>query len=381
MVTAAHLSVLALCLLSCVQRERGEIVLGAFSALSGPRSAAGLALHRGIEVAVDSLNEAGGVLGRKLRLVPVDDGGDPRRTRLAVSRLIDSSRVVALIGGLDSADGMAAAEICQARRIPLVVPAATQPGITQSGEFVFRTALPDPQQAHIMAHFGRRVLNLQSLYILREVGNGYSNALADAIRDVFFHADGDVLGDLGYRGGDTDFTALLTTIAARDPEGIFLPGRPEDARRIVSQARRLGLRSVFLGGQSWDSPDLLAGGDPDLDNSFYPVPYSSESPFSDQAAFARRYRARFGSADNMREAMAALGYDAAMVLADALRRAGSVQPDRIRAALAVTRQFPGATGRITLDLNRDAVKPAVVMEVHADGPGSGRVSYRETIAP
>jgi branched-chain amino acid transport system substrate-binding protein len=193
---------------------------------------------------------------------------------------------------------------------------------------------------------------------------------------------GEILADESYSAGDKDFTAQLTSLKGKNPEAVFVPGYYTEVGLIARQARKLGIKVPLLGGDGWDSSKLWEIGGDALNGCYYSNHYSVDDPSPILQKFVKDYKARHGTtSDSIPDAMAALGYDAALVLADAIKRANSAQPDSIKMALAQTKGFMGVTGSITLDGNRDAVKPAVVLEVLVDEKGNGRNRFKETVSP
>ncbi|MDQ3002274.1 MAG: ABC transporter substrate-binding protein, partial [Fibrobacterota bacterium] len=215
-----------------------------------------------------------------------------------------------------------------------------------------------------------------------DVKSDYSVGLANFFVQNFKEMGGAIPSDVSYSQGDRDFTAQLTAIKATNPDGIFVPGYYTEVGLIARQARKLGIKVTLLGGDGWDSSKLWEIGGEALNGCYYSNHYSVDDPSPILQKFVKDFKARYGqTSDSIPDAMAALGYDAALILADAMKRANSTQPDSVRMALAQTKGFMGVTGNTTLDENRNAVKPAVVLEVIVDDKGNGRNQFKETISP
>ncbi len=367
----------------CNKKESSnEIVIGEYGSLTGATATFGQSTKKGIEMAVDAINQSGGVLGKKLRIVIEDDQGKPDEAQTVVTKLINKDGVVAILGEIASSNSLAAAPVCQGSRIPMVSPGSTNPKVTAQGDYIFRVCFIDPFQGLVMAKFAANTLKLKKVAILRDIKSDYSVGLADFFKANFSKLGGTIATDISYSQGDKDFTAQLTAIKAQNPDGVFVPGYYTEVGLIARQARKLGITVPLMGGDGWDSSKLWEIGGEALNGCYYSNHYSVDDPNLILQKFVKDYKAKYGSTgDSLPDAMAALGYDAALVLADAMKRAGSSRPDSVRAALAQTKGFMGVTGNTTLDSNRNAVKPAVVLEVKVDEKGNGRNVFKETVAP
>ena len=368
---------------ACNKKEDvNEIVIGEYGSMTGATATFGQSSKKGIEMAVDALNQSGGVLGKKIRLVVEDDQGKPEEAQTVVTKLINKDRVVAVLGEIASSNSLAGGPVCQSNRIPMVSPGSTNPKVTMVGDFIFRVCFIDPFQGQVMAKFATNTLRLKKVAILRDIKSDYSVGLANFFTEGFTKMGGTIAADESYSQGDKDFTAQLTSIKAKNPEGIFVPGYYTEVGLIARQARKLGIKVTLLGGDGWDSSKLWEIGGDALNGCYYSNHYSVDDPSPILQKFVMDYKARYGqTSDSIPDAMAALGYDAMLVLADAMKRANSSQPDSVRTALAQTQGFVGVTGTTTLDENRNAVKPAVVLEVVVDEKGNGKNVFKETVAP
>ena len=336
------------------------IEIGFYGALTGPQATFALSGRNGAKLALDEINRAGGVLGKKLELLSEDDRNDPTEAASAVSKLITRNHVVALIGENASSRTLAAAPIAQSYQVPMVSPTSTNVDVTKKGDYIFRVCFIDPSQGKALALFARESLKAQTASILVDSKSDYSVGLAHAISEVFTARGGRVVSELKYAEGDSDFSAQLTSIRADKPDVIFVPGYYTDAGLIARQARGLGITATLLGGDGWDSPKLAEIGGPAVEGSYFSNHYSVDDPAPVVRAFVAAYKKAYGADP---DSIAASSYDAARLVADAIQRAGSTEGKRVRDALASTKDFPGVTGSITMDADRNPTKLPVILKV------------------
>ncbi len=368
------LVIFGLLVISCGRKTSdNEILIGEYSSLTGTTATFGQSTHRGILMAVDEINKAGGVLGKKIKLLTEDDQSKPEEAAMAVTKLISRDGVKAIIGEVSSSRSLAAAPICQANRIPMVSNASTNPEVTRKGDYIFRVCYIDPFQGEVMAKFVFNSLKLRRVAILEDVKNDYSIGLAQYFEENFKKLGGEVVATQAYSEGDTDFKAQLTALKGSDPEAIIVPGYYTEAALIVKQARDLNMNMPFIGGDGWDSAKLTEIGGAAMNNTYFSTAYSADDPNPVVQNFVTKYHKLYSDSP---DAFAVLGYDAARLLFDAINRAGSVEGDKIRDALKATRDFPGVSGMITIDADRNARKPIVIIEI-----GDGKMKYKETIQP
>jgi branched-chain amino acid transport system substrate-binding protein len=360
---------------SCkTQDTENEIRIGEYASLSGSEASFGTSCHNGIQLAVEEVNNAGGVLGKQINLITEDNQSKASEVPPIVQKLITREKVVAVLGEVASSNSIAGAPICQQNKIPMVTPASTNPEVTKIGDYIFRVCFIDPFQATVMSKFATNSMKVKRVAMLVDQKSAYSMGLAESFRKVFTDMGGEIIDEQKYSKGDKDFKAQLTSIKAKDPEAVFIPGYYTDVNLIGIQAREIGLNVPLFGGDGWDSELLTEGKAKDaLEGSFFSTHVSADNPDPNIQGFIKRYRDRFGKEP---DAMSFLGYDGAIILFDAIKRAGSTEGDKIRDALATIKDFPGVTGSITINEERNAVKPAVVMEVK-----DGKFVYKETIAP
>lgn len=350
-----------------------EIVIGEYGSLTGSTATFGISTKNGIDMAVDEINAAGGLLGKKVRVIVEDDQGKPEEAKVVVQKLITKDKVVAVLGEVASSNSLAAAPEAQKNQIPMISPSSTNPDVTKVGDYIFRVCFIDPFQGYVMAKFAAQTLKVTKVGVLRDIKNAYSVGLADVFVENFTKMGGTIVSDQSYREGDTDFNAQLTAMKPTGPQAIFVPGYYTEVGLIARQAEKQGLKVPLLGGDGWDSPKLTEIGGKALNGSFFSNHASPDDPNPTIQKFIAAYKARFGAVP---DALGGLGYDSAMVLFDAIKRAGTTEGPKLRDAIAATKDFPGVTGSITLNAERNADKPAVVLEIK-----DGKYAFRETIAP
>src|SRR5688572_12850426 len=356
------------------QQGGGDVILvGEFSSLTGGTATFGQSTHNAIMMAFDEINASGGVLGKKLKVLVEDDQSKPEEAATAVTKLISQDRVVAVLGEVASSRTLAAAPIAQNAKVPLISPSSTNPKVTEVGDYIFRVCFIDPFQGAVMAKFAANTLKLKKVAILYDVRNDYSVGLTKFFTETFKGLGGEVIGEQVFSEGDSDFCAQLTQLKSLKPEAIYVPGYYTEAGTIARQARELGITVPLMGGDGWDSPKLTEIGGQAIEGSYLSNHYSVDDPNPAIQKFVAAYKAKYNASP---DALAALAYDAAYVLADAFKRAGTTDGPKVRDAIAATQGFAGVTGTISIDKNRNPVKSAVVLKV-----AGGKFQYVETIAP
>jgi branched-chain amino acid transport system substrate-binding protein len=370
----AVLSLLALQSVALHANEGAPIKIGEIASLTGKEAAFGQSSHKGTLLAIEELNAADGVLGRQLKLITEDNQTKAGESATAARKLISRDKVVALLGEVASSRSLEMAPIAQSSKIPMVSPASTNPKVTAVGSYVFRVCFIDPFQGTVMAKFAREDLGLRRVAVLTSVSSAYSVGLSKFFKERFLSEGGEIAIEQKYSEGDKDFRSQLTAIKATGVGGIFIPGYYSEAALIAKQARELGITAALFGGDGWEAPQLMEIGGAALEGCYYSTHYSPEDTSPAVQNFVKNYKARFN--DEMPDAMAALGYDSALVLADAIKRAGSTEPDAVRGALAATSNFMGVTGKTTIDAERNAAKPAVVVAIKY-----GKLNFFKSVAP
>jgi len=338
-----------------------SIPVGEFASLTGKEAAFGQSSHKGTLMAVEEINAAGGVLGKQLRLITEDTQSKQGESATGVRKLISQDKVVAVLGEVASGRSLEGASVCQPGKIPMISPSSTNPKVTQAGDYIFRVCFEDTFQGKVLAKFAKSSLKLNKVAILSDATAAYSQGLAASFIENFTPLGGTIGIQQKYNGGDKDFRAQLTAIKSDNPDGILVPGYYTDVGLIVAQARQLGMTLPVFGGDGWEAPQLIEIGGEALKNTFYSTHFYYESSDPKVQEFVKNFRAKYNN--ETPDAMAALGYDSALVLADAIKRAGTTEPSALRNAIAATKEFVGVTGKTTIDENRNATKPAVILTV------------------
>lgn len=350
------------------------IKVGEYASLTGKEAAFGQSSHNGTALAVDDLNAAGGLLGKPIQLITEDDQSQAGQPSTDVRKLISDDGVVAILGEVASSRSLEAAPICQQNQIPMISPSSTNPKVTEVGDYIFRVCFIDPFQGTVMANFATKTLHLKTAAVLTDVTSDYSEGLAKYFKQSFIANGGKIVAEQNYSGGDKDFSAQLTAIKAANPDGIFIPGYYTEVGLIALQARQLGITVPLFGGDGWEGGPLIQIGGSALENTFFSTHFTPQDTNAVVQEFVKKYEAKYNN--QVPDAMAALGYDSMMLLADAIKRAGTTDGPKVRDALAATKDFPGITGLITIDAQRNASKPAVIIEIK-----NGQYHFVQAIAP
>lgn len=349
---------------ACAPAQAAEdIIVGSFASLTGTEATFGVNSNNGVQLAAEEINAAGGLLdGRKIRLIVEDDQSKPGQSISAVKKLISNDKATAIIGEIASSRSMEAAPVCQNAGIPMISPGSTNPLVTEKGDYIFRVCFIDPFQGTVMAKFALETLHVKKVAVLTDVTSDYSKGLAQYFEEYFKAHGGEIVSERSYSGGgkDKDFRAQITSIKASSPEAIFVPGYYTEVGLIGKQARTLGLKVPLMGGDGWDSPKLAEIAGSSLDGCYFSTHFSPAAKSPEVQDFVRKYSANF---QTMPDGMAPLGYDAMMILADAIKRAGSTDGAKVRDALTQVKDYRAVTGNITIDAKRNATKSAVVLQV------------------
>ena len=362
----------ALLAASCAKKAE-TIKIGEYASLTGKEATYGQASHKGAVLAVEEINAAGGVLGKQLELITEDDQSKSGEAATVVKKLISRDKVIAVVGEVASSRSLEAAPICQNAKVPMISPSSTAPEVTSTGDYIFRVCYIDPFQGTVMAKFAKDTLKLRKVALLTSVSSAYSVGLAKYFKERFAADGGTVVLEQRYSEGDKDFRAQLTAIKAANVEGIFVPGYYTEAALVCRQARDLGMTLPLFGGDGWESPELTQIGGKSVEGTHFVTHYSPENKDPFVAAFNDRFQKRWG---NETDTLTGLGYDAVMLLVDALKRAGTTDNGKLRDALAGTKNFKGVTGIITLDAQRNPTKSAVILVVK-----DGKFQFVESIVP
>lgn len=381
-VTALVLAVLLVAGLAagCGGSSSKDIKIGVLDELTGGNATMGTSAANGAKMAIKEANAKGGVLGKQLQAVVADNKSEPSESANAMTKLVSQDRVAAVTGIFASSNAIATSSVAEATKVPFLAVGATNPKVTvdeKSGkvkDYTFRVCFIDPFQGTVGANFTLNTLKMKKAVMLVDNSSDYSKGLASFFKDAFTKGGGAILAEEAYLQKDQDFKTILTKVKALNPEVIYVPGYYEEVGKIVKQARELGINVPIIGGDGWDSPKLAEiAGAAALNNTYFTNHYSVEDTNPVSQAFVEAYKKEYGQ---MPDAMAVLGYDAMNVLIDAIKRANSAEPEKIREALAATKDYPAITGATSLNATHDAVKSAVIIEMK-----DGKQMFKETVKP
>jgi branched-chain amino acid transport system substrate-binding protein len=352
-----------------------QIVIGQVASKTGDTATFGVSSDEGVQLALDEINAAGGVLGKPVVVKTEDDQSKPDEAKTATNKLITQQNVVALIGEIASSRSIAMAPDAQAAGVPMLSPGSTNPKVTEAGDCVFRACFIDPFQGEAMARFAMEKLGHKRLAILFPVNSDYGVGLRDFVTETVKKNGGQIVAVESYEEKkDKDFRSQLTKIKAANPEAFFMTGYYNEAGLVAKQAKELGLTVPMIGGDGWDSDVTLTVGGDAINGCYFTNHYAPDEDRPEVKAFVEAYKKKYNG--KVPDAMAVLGYDAMKLMVDAIKRAGAAEPKKIREALAATKDFPGVAGKITMDANRNASKPIVVIKIE-----DGKFKYQTKIEP
>ena len=351
----------------------GDIPVGVYAALTGDQASFGNATVQGVKLAAEEINAAGGILGRKIKLVIEDDQGRPEQAASVVTKLITNDNVIAVIGENSSSNSLAAAPICQSSKVPMISPSSTNPAVTEKGDYIFRVCFTDPYQGKALAAFVKTNLQLDTAAILIDKKNDYSVGLGQFIQKEFEALGGRITGTQSYSGGDTEFRPQLTALKRGTPKVLFIPGFYTEVGQIAIQARDLGMNMPMVGGDGWDSPTVIEIGGKSIDGSYFSDHYFVGDPRPLVQQFVSKIQQRHNKKP---EANAALGYDALKIFAAAATRAGSLDRVAIRDQIAATKDYDGVSGMITMGADRNPVKPVAMIKIE-----NGQMGFAGWVRP
>lgn len=340
--------------------ELNEIRIGQFGSLTGSEATFGQSTDKGVRLAIDARNASGGIKGKKIVLITEDNQGKPEEAASVVKKLITQDNVLAIIGEVASTRSLAAAPIAQRYKIPMVSPSSTNPKVTQVGDYIFRVCFIDPFQGPVMARFAHENLKFKKIAILKDLKSDYSLGLAEFFSSKFRELGGQIVSEQNFQTGDSDFKGQLTRIRSANPEAIFIPAYYTEVGLIARQARQLGIKAVLLGGDGWDSPKLFEIGQNAIEGAYFSNHYASESPNTATQEFIKTFKEKYGHGP---DGLAAAAYDATRILLNAIEAAPEITPQAIRDQLKATKDFEGATGKITINSDRNAEKDAFIVRV------------------
>jgi len=368
-----RLCLVGLLLLAACKKNDHVLTLGEFASLTGTTATFGQSMNEGIQLALEEANQSGGLLGKQIEVIVEDDQSKPEEAKTAVIKLLKQNQVAALIGEVASSRSLAAAPEAQKSKIPMISPASTNPKVTQVGDYIFRACFVDTFQGSSMARFAFNDLGLRKVAILYDIKNDYSVGLVEFFEKTFKELGGEIVAKQSYSEGDIEFRAQLTDLKAANPQAIYVPGYYTEVGLIARQARDLGITVPLMGGDGWDSPKTLEIGGAAVEGSYFSNHYSADDPTPVVQDFIKKYQAKY---HKVPDAMAVLGYDAANILFDAIKRAGSAEGPKIRDALAATQGLLGVSGTITMDADRNAKKKIVILKIEG-----GKVKFHKSLDP
>lgn len=341
------------------------IKIGANLELSGGVASYGSSIGDGAVLAIEEINAAGGIDGRLLELIKVDNKSENSEATTAAIRLAEQEKVVAMLAPATSGNSVATVQIANQYKVPIVTGSGTAPNVTVNedgsvNEYAFRTCFIDPFQGTVAANFAADELDVKNVAIFADNASDYAKGLAASFKETITGKGGNVVAEEAYVAKDTDFRSTLTRIKAANPDFIFIPGYYEEVGLIVKQARELGIDVPLMGADGWDSPTLVdLGGADALNNTYIINHYSSEDPDATIQEFVEAFKGKYNQAPN---AFHALGYDSIYFIKDAIERADEVTGEAIQKALASTKDLSLITGTFTVDENHNPVKSATVLE-------------------
>lgn len=348
-----------------------KIRVGLNYELSGKVATYGQGLTNGIELALEEINKNGGVLGKQIETVKVDNKSEDTEAASVSTRLATRDKVVALLGPATSGNTKAASPAAMQNKIPLISASATADDITVDSngnvrDYIFKTCFSDSFQGIMMAEFAYNDLGFKNAVVLSDSTSDYAKGLSKNFQETYTKLGGEILTEEAYQAKDTDFKAVLTNIKGLDPEVLFVPGYYEEVGLIIRQARELGLNVPILGADGYESPKLteIAGKDA-LNDVYYSSHYSPMDDAPEVVKFRESFNAKYGKEP---DAFNALGYDLAYFLADSLERAGEADSEKLKGALAATKDFKGVTGSFSIDENHNPVKSVTIIEMKAGEP-------------
>lgn len=364
----------------CGAKGDKDIKIGMVYELTGNTASYGTSAANGAKLAFKEINANGGILGKQIKIITADNKGEPSESANAMSKVISQDKVVAVTGFTVSSCGIAASAVAEANKIPFVAAATVNPKVTvdeRTGKvknYTFRACFIDSFQGTVGANFALNGLKAKKTAVMTDSSSDYSKGLAEIFKGTYVKGGGQIVAEEFYLQKDQDYKPILTKIKAQNPELLYIPGYYEDVGKIIKQARELGITIPVLGADAWDSPVLVEmGGAQPLNNTYFTNFYSIEDKNPISNAFVEAYQKEYGHTP---DSMAAMGYDAAKLLVDAIKRADSTESSKIQEALAATKKFSSVSGEMSLNEKHDAVRGVVIIELK-----DGKQVYKETVKP
>jgi branched-chain amino acid transport system substrate-binding protein len=371
-------ALIALIIAGCAPAKPTAVKFGVFEPMTGANAGGGALEVEGIKLANQLYPTVKvGDKEYKIDLVIADNKSDKVEAANAAQRLVDKDKVQVVLGSWGSSLSMAAGPIVKDKKVPAIGLSCTNPLVTKDNEYYFRVCFIDPFQGTVMANYAYKEVKAKKAVIIREVSNDYSVGLAKFFVDSFKALTKDdkaILAELNYNTGDQDFSAQLTEVKKFKPDVIFAPGNFTESALIVKQARELGIKTPFLGGDTWETPEFIDVGKKAVEGVVFSTFFATEVPITETSkVFLDAYRKQYNKEP---AAVTALGFDGYLVARAAIEKAATLDTVKIRDAINQTKDFPGAAGMITFDADRNATKSAVIKVVK-----DGKFSYLTTVQP
>ncbi|MBI4854227.1 MAG: ABC transporter substrate-binding protein [Acidobacteria bacterium] len=350
-----------------------KIKIGVYYPLTGDIATFGQFGKKGVEMAVAEVNAQGGLLGRQIEAIYEDTRGQQQDSTIAVQKLIDKDKVVAVLGESASTNSLAGGAVCQEKKIPMITPSSTNPTVTQIGDYIFRICFLDDFQGEVMARFAVNTLKAKRVAVLYDNGSDYSIGLDEFFSATLKKLGGEIVAKEAYQKADVDFSAQLTKIKGSKPDAIYVPGYYTQVGQIAQQTRKLGMTIPILGADGWDSPSLIEIGKEALNGCYFSNHYNVEDPDPRVSKFVGEFKTKYNSTP---DTTAGLAYDATYILFAAIKKANSTESKAIRDAISETKNYPGITGDISISKERNAIKSAVIVGIE-----KGRYVVKEKMSP
>ncbi|SNX53068.1 ABC transporter substrate-binding protein [Thermoanaerobacterium sp. RBIITD] len=364
--TLVGLLSLSLIFTGCNKSSSNTINIGVNFELTGNQAAYGTSSMNGVNLAVEEANNNGGILGKKIQIIKADNKSDAGEATNATTKLVNQNKVVGIIGTSASTTSLGMVPVVTDAKIPMIATTATNPSVTvdpktnKVRKYVFRACFIDPFQGKANADFAYNTLKAKNAVIYIDDKSDFSKGLAKVFEENFVKLGGKVLDKEAYVQGDNDFKATLTRLKGFNPDVIFLPGHYAEVGKIIKQAREMGINTPILGGDGWDSPDLVKiAGPSNMNNAYMSNHFIPSDNDPNVQNFVKKYKDKYGS---LPDAKAVLAYDATNILFAAIKQANSTKSDDIVKALENLKNFTGVTGAIKFDNNHNPIKSAVIVE-------------------
>ena len=367
MVHSIVLSVLVFLLATpAIAQQASVIKIGGMAPTTGNVATFGVGQRNSYELAVEEVNKAGGLkVGDKrykIQLIFEDEQNSPEVGATVARKLINQDGVKAILGPTNTKVCLAVGPIAQENKVPMLTPTCTNPKVTLVGDFIFRAGFIDTFQGAVGAHFVYKTLGKRRAAVLFDNGNDYTKGLATYFKDAFEKLGGKVVAFESFTDEEktVDFRPQLTNIKAANPDVLYSSDYYGAAALMAKQAGEIGMKVPFMGGDGFDSPDLMRIGGQAVEGVYFTNFYSQDDPSPEVRRFIKAYQTKYKDTP---DAYAAQGYGAAEILFAAIQRAGKVDGPAIRNALAQTKGLKTVVGTITYDQNRNPTKPAVILQI------------------